>query len=790
MDYIRNVDILDEAKENFLTYASEVLTERAIPAAEDGLLSSQRKILWTMEDHLGMDNKSKTKKCNALVGTTLATSYYHGDSACYGVLCKMAQPYLMRYPLIDGQGSLGTQQSNDTVASSRYTEAKPSKYADLMMNDFGKNVVPLKPTYNNEYMEPVVLPALFPNAICNGRQTIGLSMAHNTLPHNLTEVCNAIIAYIKNNNLSIDELLEIMPGPDFPLVNTIINRKDIKTAFSTGHSSVSLKIRGEYEIKDNIITFTTIPYRVYRDKIYEQIQKNIDEFDKILDDFSDESNLGENRLIFKLKKGVNPQSALNVIFSLTDLQSTVSYNMNFIVNGTPKMCSMIDLIKAYVNHQENILINSAKYDKEKAEKRKHIIEGLLLILEDLDKAINLIRSSEDKVEAKNKLIETFHIDSVQADAVLNMKLSSLTKLDKISLKEELQEKIDIINRCKKIIEVKEFREEILIKKIEDLRNKYGDARRTKLINLEIPKEEKEKVIIEPIECAVVLTKDGNIKRITANALKPQRRNTKGLKVQEDNTISIIRTNTVDSLVIFSDKGKMYKITVNDIPEGTNSSKGTAITSLVKMDFNEKPSVIYSIYKDNPMKYVLFLTKNGIVKKTPIEEYLSMKKSGLAAIKLQENDEVASVTMCNDDEVIIATKRGQILHIDSKDIPISSRVAIGVKGIKLNEGDEAVAIIPIRDKTDTLGIFSEDGMGKRVKLSEFTKQGRNTKGVKGLPKDKTLAAIVLINDDDKILINGDKSAVYINCNEIPTALGRDSAGVLVIKNNKIMSVSKV
>ena len=640
MDYIRNVDILDEAKDNFLTYASEVLTERAIPAAEDGLLSAQRKILWTMEDHLGMDNKSKTKKCNALVGTTLATSYYHGDAACYGVLCKMAQPYLMRYPLIDGQGSLGTQQSNDTVASSRYTEAKPSKYADLMMNDFGKNVVPLKPTYNNEYMEPVVLPALFPNAICNGRQTIGLSMAHNTLPHNLTEVCNAIIAYIKNNNLSIDELLEIMPGPDFPLVNTIINRKDIKTAFSTGHSSVSLKIRGEYEVKDNVITFTTIPYRVYRDKIYEQIQKNIDEFDKILEDFSDESNLGEN------------------------------------------------------------------------------------------------------------------------------------------------------NRCEKIIEVKEFREKILIKKIEDLRNKYGDARRTKLINLEIPKEEKEKVIIEPIECAVVLTKDGNIKRIAANALKPQRRNTKGLKVQEDNTTSIIRTNTVDSLVIFSDKGKMYKITVNDIPEGTNSSKGTAITSLVKMDFNEKPSVIYSIYKDNPMKYVLFLTKNGIVKKTPIEEYLAMKKSGLAAIKLQENDEVTSVTMCNDNEVIIATKQGQILHIDSKDIPISSRVTIGVKGVKLNEGDEAVAIIPIRDKTDTLGIFSEDGMGKRVKLSEFTKQGRNTKGVKGLPKDKTLAAIVLINDEDKILINGDKSAVYINCNEISTTLGRDSAGVLVIKNNKIMSVSKV
>ena len=275
-NFITEVDILNESKESFLTYSAEVLTDRAIPAAEDGLLSAKRKILWTMEDYLKMNNKGKTKKCNAIVGSTLATSYFHGDASCYGVLCKMSQDYLMRYPLIQGQGSLGTQENNDMVASSRYTEAKPSKFADIMMEDFKKNVVPLKETYNGEFMEPVVLPSLFPNAICNGRQAIGISMSHNSLPHNLSEVCDGIIAYIKNNNLTVDELMTYIKGPDFPLENVIINSKDIRAAFATGHSVTSLKVRGVYNIKGQVITFTTIPYRTYRNKIKEQLEKNVD----------------------------------------------------------------------------------------------------------------------------------------------------------------------------------------------------------------------------------------------------------------------------------------------------------------------------------------------------------------------------------------------------------------------------------------------------------------------------------------------------------------------------------
>ena len=464
---ITEVDILEESRNCFLTYSAEVLTDRAIPAAEDGLLSSQRKILWTMIDYLKMDSKGKTKKCNGIVGSTLTTSYFHGDSSCYGVLCKMSQKYLMRYPLIHGQGSLGTQEDNDLVASSRYTEAKPSIYADLMMLDYKKNPVPVKETYNGEFMEPVVLPGLFPNALCNGRQAIGISMAHNSPSHNLTEVCNAILDYIDNPELTIDDIMKHIKGPDFPLGGTIINQKDIKKALATGKSDVSLKVRGDYEIKDNKIIFNTIPYRTYRNKIKEQLEKNVEEFERILDDYEDESNLGINKLIFYAKPG-QTATLLNKLFKYTDLQTTISYNMNFIVNGTPKLCSIKDLIKAYVEHQNNVMINIAKSDLEKAKHKEHILEGLLIAIKDIDTAINLIKESENKDEARKKLIFHFKITEIQSNAVLDMKLSKLTKLDKDDLIKELEELRIAIAKYTKIINEQVYRDFELKEKVKVL----------------------------------------------------------------------------------------------------------------------------------------------------------------------------------------------------------------------------------------------------------------------------------------------------------------------------------
>ena len=793
-NFITEIDILEESKDCFLTYAEEVLTDRAIPAVEDGLLSAQRKILWTMEDYLKMNSKSKTKKCNAIVGSTLATSYFHGDASCYGVLCKMSQEFLMRYPLISGQGSLGTQESNDMVASSRYTEAKPSKYTDLMMTDYKKKVIPEKETYNGEFMEPVVLPGHFPNALCNGRQAIGISMAHNSLPNNLTEVCNAAIHFIeKHGNITLDELMKDIPGPDFPLGGQVINIKDVKAAYATGKSNVSLKVRGDYEIEGKKIIFTSIPYRAYRNKIKEQINNNIEELEKSIVDFDDESGVGQNRLVFTVKDEGCIQTALTKLFALTDLQTSLSYNMNFIVNGTPKLCSLYDLIKYYIQHQENVLLNATKFDKDKAEKRLHILKGLIIAIDKIDEAINLIKTSENKIAARIGLMSLLNVDEIQADAILDMKLAKLTRIDKNELIQEKEEKEIFIAECNRIINEKDYRDTIMIKNISSLRDTYGDERRTKLDNLSVDKEEKEIEFVEPEKCVVVMTEGGLIKRVPSTSFKTQKRNGKGVKTQDDITNCIIRTNTIDSLMVFTNLGKMYRLLVNDIPVGTNVTKGQSLKSLVEMGAGEEPSIIYSIYRDTDAKYILFATKNGIVKKTSLDEYIkTKKKNGITAISLKDGDSLAAVTLIKDEPIIILTKNGMGIKFNSNEITATSRATSGVKGINLDEKDEVIAALPIRDVNDNLAIFSSKGYGKQLVLSDLIMQKRGGKGLicfKTSDVNGYLTCASLVGKDDTILVCGNTNSICISANEIPLQ-GRPAIGNLIIKNNNILSVSKV
>ncbi len=787
MSLITEVDILDEAKDNFLTYAEEVLTDRAIPAAEDGLLSAQRKILWTMEDYLKMDNKSKTKKCNAIIGSTLATSYFHGDIACYGVLRKMAQEFLMRYPLVTGQGQLGTQENNDMFSSSRYTEAKPSKFTDLMMNDFSKNVVPTKETYNGEFQEPIILPSLFPNAICNGRQAIGISMAHNSAPHNLTEVCNAAIALIEKGDLTIDEVLSYIPGPDFPLGGTVLNIKDVRTAFASGKSNISLKIQGDYEIDGQDIVFTSIPYRTYRNKIKEQIEKNIDVLSELIDDFDDESNIGQNKLVFHVKDGVSVSKALNKLFLLTDLQSTLSYNMNYIVNGTPKLCSMVDLLHAYVNHQEDVLVNATTFDKEKAEARAHILEGLIAAVDKIDEVIALIKQSAGRADARIKLMDFLSVDEVQANAILDMKLGKLTRIDKEELVNELKEKKEFIAKCIEILTDKEVRNKVLISKITQLRDTYGDARRTKLLNTDIPKQEKEVVVVEPKDCVVVVTKKNTIKRIDAKNFKAQKRNTTGVKTG-DIVLFSQKTNTQDTLMVFSSKGKMYRVLVDNIPEGTNASNGTPISTLIEFENGEKPMAFTTMTRDTDKKFIFFATKNGTIKKVPLDEYDKMKRTGIIAISFKDGDELADVTFINQEQMLLVTKNGMAIRFGTAEMPISSRTAQGVKGMKLNDGDSVIAVLPIVDPADYLAIVSKNGLGKKMQIDELTLQNRGGKGL--LCYKGEIAGAEIIKESDNLLINGDKSSIVISGKDIPT-LGRISMGNIMLKNNEqVISITQV
>jgi len=702
----------------------------------------------------------------------------------------MSQDYLMRYPLIQGQGSLGTQENNDMVASSRYTEAKPSKYADLMMNDFKKNVVPLKETYNGEFMEPVVLPSLFPNALCNGRQAIGISLAHNSAPNNLAEVCNAIIAYIDKPEITIDEIMTYVPGPDFPLPNVIINKKDIKAAFATGRSSISLKVRGIYTIEKDEIIFTTIPYRTYRNKIKEQIEKNIDELEKYIDDFDDESNLGQNKLVFKVKKGINPEKAVLKLFALTDLQTTLSYNMNYIVNGTPKLCSIKDLIKAYVNHQSNVLIKAAEFDLEKAKARKHILEGLVLISQDIDNAIKIIRASKDRTEAEILLIQQYALSELQAKAILDMRLAKLTKLDQNDLLRELEEQKLIIAKCDSIINDVNVRNQELKKLVNNLKNKYGDARRTILAQIEVPKEEKEEEIIIPEDVVVILTQTGLIKRVPRSSFKTQKTNGKGVKSLGDTVMESIATNTIDTLMFFTSLGKMYKISVNDIPAGNNATKRVPVTSLITFEPTEKVIAMSSFYKKTDAQYVIFITKNGIIKKSKIEEYTKLKKNkGMVALTLKEGDSLANVTFLKNEDLILITKDGMSIHFETAGIAAIGRTAQGVKSIKLNEGDEVVMGIPIHKVTDTLAIFTERGYGKKVSLDEFPVQGRVGKGLAVYKPTNSTGKIIggcMISNEDKVFLAGLPNSICISATEIPL-LTRTSMGNIMIKSNIISAV---
>lgn len=738
MSEIFDVKFNDESRQDFLTYSEEVLTERAVPSAEDGLLSSQRKLLWTMSEYLKMDSSSKTKKCQSVVGSTLLTSYFHGDQACYGVLVKMAQPFLMRYPLVDGQGAIGTQESNDMVAHSRYTEAKPSIYADLMMENFKKNAVPLKRTYNDEFDEPVVLPSSFPNALCNGKQTIAIGLSHNSLPNNLSEVCDALIAYMQNEDISIDEIMNYLPGPDFPCGGIVINRNDIKEAFATGKSKVSLKVRGDYTIEGNKIIFTSIPYRTYRNNIKDQMTKCIEELETVIADYGDESNLGKTRIVFKVKPGVELEAALQKLFKLTDLQTTLSYNMNYIVNGTPKLCSIKDLMKAYVQHQENVLLNVTYFDKDKAEKRIHVLEGILAAIDKIDDVIQLIKTATNKADARTKLIGFLGITETQANAILDMKLSRLTKLDKDELIQELQDKRNFVIECDKIIGNHDYRLEKLIDKIQLLKQKYGDARRTQLLQIEIPKETKVKDVPPAEPCAISITIDNLIKRVNKKS------KSKNVLVLDE------ETDTYDVLSVFTSAGQMYNIPVSSIPESTAAARGIGAGMLIE-DMQGAP-VFYALKSQLiKMNKLLFVTAYGQVKFVQASEYESTRKGGIISTKLRDGDTIIAIIPCNNEDVELITNKAMSIHIRNSDIPTQGRVTQGVKGIKLTDDDEVRTALIIPENNVGLVIVSITGQTKRIPMSEISPQGRGGKGISLLPKNNFADATFALKEDDKILV---------------------------------------
>ena len=791
MGDIIQTPIIGEVEQSFLDYSLSVITDRAIPSAEDGLKPVARRILWDMFDKGYMNNK-KFVKCAQPVGDTMGRFHPHGDSSIYGALVWLSQPWNMRYPLIAFHGNNGSRDG-DEAAAYRYTECKLSKMGEEMLADIKKNTVDWQLAYTDVENEPIYLPGRIPNLIVNGTSGIAVAMACSFAPHNLTEVMNAAVFVTENPNCEVKEILNYISGPDFPTGGLIINKDELPAAYLTGKGRA--RIRGEYVVesdkKGDRIVFTSIPYKVSKEELVTSIDKLCEEgkFEGITS-IRDESNKDGVRFVIEVGKGVSTEPIISKLFKLTRLEDTYSFNQVALVDKKPQLLNIKQLLKIYIDHQEDVLVRKTKFEAKKIADRIHILDGLLIALEDIDNVISLIKSSENAAAAKEMLMAAYNLTEVQAKAILDMKLAKLAKLEKLEIQKE---KSDLEIELARLNAIIANPTPELINIFNTLKSTYGDPRRSTITQVATTKEEKEIEFVEPEKCVVIMTEGGLVKRIPSTSFRTQKRNGKGVKTQDDITHAVIRTNTIDSLMIFSNKGKMYRLLVNDIPVGTNVSKGQSIKSLINMETDEEPAVMYSIYRDTDAQFVLFVTKNGLVKKTSLEEYVkTKKKTGIAAISIKEGDELAAVSLVKDEQLILITKNGMAIRFDSKEVTPTSRATAGVKGIALGADDLVIAAQPVRNTKDKLAIFSQSGLSKKFGLEELPLQKRAGKGLMCYkPTDSTgpVSAAALVEDADNVLILGDKNSICIEAKEIPS-LGRASIGNQVIKNSKIISVSKV
>ncbi len=776
-------DLTKELGTNFIEYAVAVNTDRAIPNAKDGLKPVAKRILWGAEDKTKCVSSKPHVKAAKLVGDIMGTYHPHGDSSIYGALVRLSQNWVMRYPLIDFHGNNGNI-IGDGPAHMRYTECRLSKLAeDGLLQGTKKNNVDFIANYDETTEEPVSLPSIFPNLLCNPNSGIGVAMACSWAPHNLGEVAAAINQYLSGEE-------PMLPGPDFPTGGIIINQKEIPAIMRTGHGSV--KVRGKFEIDKQKIIFTEIPYGTSVEGLMTEIGEVSDAKEiEGIDNIRDESNKKGVRIVIECDKGINPASIVNKLFAKTNLQSSFSYNQVALVDKVPTELNLKDCIKIYVDHNIDCITRETKFDLDKAIDRLEIVNGLLRALEDIDNIIALIKSSENATAAKENLIKKYQFTENQAKAILAMRLSSLAKLEKVELEQEAKELENKIKDLKDILANENRQKDILKSRLADLVKKYGDARRTELTHIEVKPEDKIIEEVTPEDCVVILSQTGDIKRVPKNSFKVQRKNGKGVKTKDDVIMSTISTNTIDNLLLFTKKGKMFKIIVDEVPVGTNASKGAHVGTLINMDQDDEVIAITSLARSNTAKYVVFFTKQGLMKKTLLDEYTKVKRStGIAAIKINDGDSIANVEFINEEDILVITKNGMSIHFESKNVNPIGRVAAGVKTIKLDENDEVVVGLPIHSENDTVAIFSTKGYGKKTSIKEFTVQGRGGKGLviyKPSAVYGQITGATIISDNDTILLTGQPSSICIAATDLPL-LTRTSFGNIMVKSN-ISSIVK-
>lgn len=773
-----------ELEQNFIEYAVAVNSDRALPDSKSGLKPVARRILWGAYDS-GYTSSKEHVKCARIVGDVMGKWHPHGDSSIYGALVRLSQPWIMRYPLIDFHGNMGNI-SGDGPAAYRYTNARLAKITeDGLLNGLKKKNVDFIPNYDENANEPITLPAIFPNLLCNPNSGIGVAMACSWAPHNLKEVAQAIYDVMDGKEPTLS-------GPDFPTGGLIINKNDIPQIMATGRGTV--KVRGQYKIEKNNIVFYEIPYGVSTEAILNSIGKACDEKEiEGISEVVDESSKKEIRIVISCKKDVNIEGVVKKLFAKTNLQSSFSYNQVGLVGKTPTELNLKDCINIYIEHNIDCLKKELEFDLAKAKARLHIVDGLLIALEDIDNVITLIKKSENSAKAKEGLKSKYNLSEEQAKAILDMRLSKLAHMEKIALENEKKELINTINDINDILINKSRQLSIIRERLVAIVKKYGDNRRTELAQIEVPKDDKEIEAVIPEDVVVITTQTGYIKRVPKKSFKVQRKKGKGVKSADSVILDAFSTNTIDTLMVFTSKGKMYKILVDNIPAGTNVSKGVPLTTLINCGNDESIVAVTSLNRKTDAKYVVFITKKGLVKKTELEEYTKIKRStGIAAIKIKDGDDIANVTFLKDEDLILITKKGQSIHFITTDIKPIGRTTSGVKGIKMDEDDEIVIGLPIHNEKDKVAVFTSKGLMTQTELDEFPCQGRGGKGLMIYkPKESTgnIIGALMLSEEDNILAIGRPNSICISAREVPT-IKRGGAGNLMIKDSIITSVVKL
>ncbi len=782
-DYnVIDTDVERIMKESFIQYSMAVIVSRALPDVRDGLKPVHRRILYTMYEN-GLTPDQPYRKCADTVGSVLGKYHPHGDASVYDALVRLAQSFSLRYPLVDGHGNFGSVDG-DPPAAYRYTEAKMAKMSMNMLTDINKNTVDFQSNYDDRLKEPVVLPSRFPNLLCNGSTGIAVGMATNIPPHNLHEIIEGMKCVMKNPDCSLDELMQHVQGPDFPTGGIIMGRAGIRAAYATGKGKITLRSQTTIEEINgrNCIIVTEIPYMVNKARLCVSIADLVKE-KRIegIHDLNDESGKDGMRIVIKLKKDANPQVVLNKLFSYTQLQDTVGVNMLALVNGIPKILTLKECLEQYIDFQVDVIRRRTQFDLKKAKEREHILQGLVIALDNIDEVVEILRSSKTIAEGKQRLMDRFDLTEVQADHIVNMTLGKLTGMERQKLLDELAELKIKIADLEDILANHQRVLDIIIEEVEAIQEKFGDERRTRIENVsgEVDIED----LIPEEESFVTYTKGGYIKRTPISEYHAQKRGGKGvtgMKQREDDYVEEMYTcSTHDFMLFISNKGIMYKLKCYELPEGSKASRGTNIVNVLPLENDEKIAAMIKTDSFDEGKFIVMVTKNGKIKRTPLSSYKNVRKNGLRAIGLDEGDEIEGVRMTSGkNQLIIATHNGYAIRVNETDIREMSRTAHGVKAIKLREGDYVVSMARVRDGATVLTV-AENGLGRRVALENYRIQRRGGYGMMNYKNGGVCGIKVVDDEDDIIMISTDGVVIRIRACDI-SIMGRYSKGVRLMR----------